>query len=486
MLLSILRKVSKLLLAYLLFANSVYAFDSSTAYNTITFSYIDNAYVKQTFVLSGTQQSTATSFKLTVDAKDGGGRPTHNLNGTCSTYCTQYDTAQIQIIAYNAGGGVISTKSVSQALKNWGSNAGWSAVPGDNQFDWSQMVTEITAADVGGSFASVARIEVRLVNQNEGSYWNGNYGVQFRTPTLQMNGSGSNLLYNSEFGIAPNSVRAQGWTVSYSSYNSCSGTASSQVCVTQESTVTANMWGGGYDANGGTTAGQPGGYESVLTSDNADTAAEGGDISSGSTPAAPTPVFSSGITNAQQTRKSNALNGILGHTAIVSVAGDDNDIYIQQAAGRHAVVVDVTGNTNTVNVLQTGQGYTGVQHYLEVGVSGSNNTLNINQKDTSKTAFVSAAGNYNSATVLQQGTGNHYLQLDLIGNGHTAQVTQDGAGSHNATVALTNGGGAWNFSLTQNSATAQTYSLPHTMSDNSIVSGTCNVAAGCNLTVNQQ
>lgn len=203
-------------------------------------------------------------------------------------------------------------------------------------------------------------------------------------------------------------------------------------------------------------------------------------------PAAATPVYASSITNAQQTRKSAALNGILGHSATVSIAGDSNDIYIQQAVGKHVVAVDVSGNTNTVNILQTGQGYTGVQHYLEVGVNGSNNTLNINQKDTSKTAFVSATGNYNSATVLQQGTGNHYLQLDLIGNGHTAAVTQSGTGSHAATVALTNGGGAWNFSLTQNSSTAQTYSLPHTMSDNSVVSGTCSVAAGCNLTVNQQ
>lgn len=200
----------------------------------------------------------------------------------------------------------------------------------------------------------------------------------------------------------------------------------------------------------------------------------------------PTPVYSSGITAAQSSRRQSALNGLLGHSATVDIAGDDNDIYIQQAAGKHAVLVDISGNTNTVNILQTGQGYTGVQHYLEVGVSGSNNTLNISQKDTSKTAFVTATGNYNTATVLQQGAGNHYLQLGLIGNGHTATVTQDGSGSHNATVELTNGGGAWNFSLTQNSSTAQTYSLPHTMSDNSIVSGTCNVAAGCNLTVNQQ
>ena len=203
-------------------------------------------------------------------------------------------------------------------------------------------------------------------------------------------------------------------------------------------------------------------------------------------PAAATPVYASGITNAQQIRKTAAQSGVVGHAAIVTVDGDDNDVYIQQAMGKHHATITASGNSNTINVLQTGQGYTGVQHYLEVIVNGSNNNLGINQKDTSKTAFVTASGNYNTATVLQQGTGNHYLQLELIGNNHQAAVTQNGAGNHAATVVLTNGGGAWNFSLTQNSATAQTYSLPHTMSDNSTVNGTCSVPAGCNLTVNQQ
>ena len=211
-----------------------------------------------------------------------------------------------------------------------------------------------------------------------------------------------------------------------------------------------------------------------------------GETASAPPPAAATPVYASGITAAQQTRKTAALNGLLGHTASVAVIGDDNDIYIHQAAGRHVADINVSGNTNNLNILQTGQGYTGVQHYLELTVDGSNNALTVNQKDTNKTAFMSVNGNYNTANVLQQGTGNHYLQLGLMGNNHTANVTQSGTGSHNATVELTNGGGAWNFTLNQNGSTAQTYSLPHTMSDNSAVSGTCSAVGGCNLTVNQQ
>lgn len=486
MLLSTLRRVSKWALAALLTANAQ-AFDSSGAYNTITFSYVDNAFVGQNFMLSSAQKSSATSFKLTVDAKDGGGRPTHYLNGSCAAYCSQYDTAEIRIIAYNSSGTVVSTKSVVQNLMNWGSssNPGWSTVPGDNQHPWTQMTVSVTAADVGGSFANISRIRVELVNKNEGSYWNGNYGVQFRTPTLQVNGAGSNLLYNSEFGVDPSGIKAQGWAVSYSSYNSCSGTASNQVCVTVESSVTANMWGGGYDPNGGTVNSQPGGYSSVLTSDNADTAAEGGDITSGGSSAAPTPVYSSGITAAQSARKSAVANRT-GHVLTLGVDGSDNEINIQQIAGQHYLTVDVNGSSNGLSITQTGAGFAGVKHYLEAGIVGNFNTVNLTQSSTNKTAFVSVDGDYNTLTVNQKDLGNHYLDISLTGDHHTASVVQEGSGSHAATVSLTNGGGAWNFQLNQNGATGQNYSLPHSMSDNSAVSGTCSVPAGCNLTVTQQ
>ncbi len=282
----------------ILISPKTWAFDSSQAFNTITFSYIDNAYIRQYFNLSSAQQSTATSMLLTVDAKDGGGRPTHNLDGTCAAYCTQFDTARIEIIAYNASGGVIATKGVDQALKTWGSssNPGWSSAPGDNLHPWTQMTLNLTAGDVGGSFANVARIEVRLINKNEGSFWAGNYGVQFRTPTLQVNGTGTNVLYNSEFGIAPDSIKAQGWTVSTGSWSNCGVTSGSNTCVTAES-VTANQWGGGYDVNGGTTTSQSGGYSGTLTSYNADTAAATGSTTPSTPSPVPTAIYNQGVSN---------------------------------------------------------------------------------------------------------------------------------------------------------------------------------------------
>lgn len=491
MLSSTLRRLSNALFG-VLFATSAYAFDSSQAYNTITFSYVDNTHVGQTFVLSGTQQSTAQSFKLTVDAKDGGGRPTHDLNGNPLQYSSQFDTARIEIVAYNSSGGIISTVGVDQALKNYGSasNPGWSTAPGDNQHPWTQMTVSVTAADVGGSFANVARIEVRLVNKNEGSYWAGNYGVQFRTPTLQADGTGSNLLYNSEFGVDSRGIKVQGWTPSYSSYSNCGTTSGNAICATQEQTVTANMWGGGEDPNGGTTASQPGGYSSVLTSDNADTAATTGDPTSGggggsATPPPPTPVYrSSAITPQQATRRTNNLAETTGHNAGVNITGDANDVYILQAGtGGHYAGVDINGSSNDVDVNQTST--VGARHYLEASIIGSSNVVNLTQSDSAKTQIVSVNGTNNDVTTNQKGTGNHFLDLSIIGDNHTASIVQDGSGNHEARVAL-DGNQPWNFSLNQDGSTSHRYSLPHDMSDGSVVNGTCSTIGGCNLTVNQQ
>jgi hypothetical protein len=208
-----------------------------------------------------------------------------------------------------------------------------------------------------------------------------------------------------------------------------------------------------------------------------------GETATSSSPPPPTPVYSSGITQQQQTRKNNNLNlNTLGHNIQANILGDDNIVNIQQIGGRHFVAVDVQGNINTIEVLQTST--VNARHYMEAKVVGSNNDLVLHQRDTSKTQFVEILGTNNSVTAHQRGTGNHYLDVKITGDNHTAGIVQDGSGSHNATVHL-DGTQPWNFNLNQNSSTGQTYSLPHGMSDGSSVSGTCSAIGGCNLTVNQ-
>jgi hypothetical protein len=122
---------------------------------------------------------------------------------------------------------------------------------------------------------------------------------------------------------------------------------------------------------------------------------------------------------------------------------------------------------------------------MEATVVGSNNNLVLHQRDSSKTQFVEVVGTNNRVTTNQRGTGNHYLDVKVIGDNHIAGIVQDGSGSHQATVYL-DGSQPWNFNLNQNSSTGQIYSLPHGMSDGSAVSGTCSAIGGCNLTINQQ
>jgi F5/8 type C domain len=200
--------------------------------------------------------------------------------------------------------------------------------------------------------------------------------------------------------------------------------------------------------------------------------------------AASTPVYSSGITASQQTRKNTNLNeNPLGHNTQVNILGDDNIVNIQQIGGRHYVSVDVQGNVNNVEILQTST--VNARHYMEARVVGSNNDLILHQRDTSKTQFVEVIGTHNTVTTNQKGTGAHYLDVRVTGDNHSAGIIQDGSGSHRATVHL-DGSQPWNFNLNQNSSTGQTYSLPHGMSDGSAVSGTCSAIGGCNLTINQQ
>jgi len=198
----------------------------------------------------------------------------------------------------------------------------------------------------------------------------------------------------------------------------------------------------------------------------------------------PTPVYSSGITTQQQTRKTNNLNlNPLGHNAQVNILGDDNIINIQQVGGRHFVAVDVQGNVNNIEVLQTST--VNARHYMEAKVVGSNNDLILQQRDSSKTQFVEVMGNNNTVTTNQKGTGSHYLDLTVTGNDHKATIVQDGSGSHKATVHL-DGTQPWTFKLDQNGSTGQTYSLPYDMSDGSRVNGTCSAIGGCSLTIPEQ
>ena len=59
-------------------------------------------------------------------------------------------------------------------------------------------------------------------------------------------------------------------------------------------------------------------------------------------------------------------------------------------------------------------------------------------------------------------------------DGHTVDVAQRNA-NHTSNIDLTNGGGAYNLTVSQMAGTAQTYNL----------TGICTVATGCAISINQ-
>ncbi len=289
-------KFWRILITSLIFLSpQSWAWDSSSAYNTIAMSYTANTTITQIINLNSTQKA-ATTINFEVDVKNGGGRPTHDLAGNPLQYSTQTDSATITIYRYNSSGTLLgSTVSQTYILKNYGSNAGWSTAPGDNQHPFTQAAVTFT-----GDLSQTAYIKIEMKG-TDGAWWAGNYGAQWRTPTVTIGSSTTNIVYNSEFGIASNGVQAQGWTTSSGSWSNCGVTSGSLTCVTQESGVTANMWGGGEDLNGGTTSGQSGGYSGTLTSDNATQAASGTITPTSSTPApsspVPTAIYNQGVSN---------------------------------------------------------------------------------------------------------------------------------------------------------------------------------------------
>lgn len=474
-----------LALFFLLMSSNAIAWDSSSAYNTIAMSYTANTTITQNIVLNSTQQS-ATSINFKVDVKNGGGRPTHDLNGNPLAYASQTDTASITIYRYNSSGQLLGS-SVSQnyILKNYGSssNPGWSGAPGDNLHPFTQASITYT-----GSLADTTYIKIEMKG-TDGAWWAGNYGAQWRTPTVTIDGGSTNLAYNSEFGVAPNGVQAQGWTPSYGSWAACGVTSGNATCVTQQAGVTANMWGGGYDAAGGTTSGQSGGYSSTLTSDNATQAASGSITPTASAPAGPT-VEGGTITQSNAPTSQTIISGSTGPTGPIAAqqtrintwsnGSYHNSIYIEQAYGANNTVtitqdgynnrIDFTlnGNGNAVVNEQIGSNYMKIDipgwgnnistsqtnlvgsNYLETKIQGNGNTVNHQQTgNANQMLFSTITGDINTVETIQSGSGAHYAETKLSGNWHNVKIDQSGNTANKATVDVTNAGGAATVDIQQ-------------------------------------
>lgn len=228
-------------------------------YNAIATAYVTTT-ISQNVVFDSTMQQGGT-FTFSVLAHNGGGR------------AGQSDTANVKIQFYTSSGTLVSSVNSSYSANLTQPTAsGSGGLSGNPQADpnvpWSTLT--VSSVNCGGSCANVAYAKISMYGI-DGSYWAGDYGPWYRAPTFTLNG-GSNMAYNPEFGPY-NSVNAQGWTTS-PAMGACQGAwGGSNPCIVNSSGtpgtstvgLVANQNGGGPDANGGTTSGTAGGYNSTMT-----------------------------------------------------------------------------------------------------------------------------------------------------------------------------------------------------------------------------
>jgi hypothetical protein len=203
-----------------------------------------------------------------------------------------------------------------------------------------------------------------------------------------------------------------------------------------------------------------------------------------------------GPTNEQQTRYNSWNNGTQApdnYLYIEQVSGNYNTVNVIQSGTKNTMELGINGGSNTVTADQTGQNYlnalvqgntntvtslqtnTSGTHYQETKImSGNNNTINVVQKDNGNSLmFNTITGNTNTITAVQEGAGNHYLENKLTGNGNSVTANQFGSTGNTANIDLTNAGGPASIDLQQSGGKSFT-----------IIQGCAN-PAGCTTVVRQ-
>jgi len=172
--------------------------------------------------------------------------------------------------------------------------------------------------------------------------------------------------------------------------------------------------------------------------------------------------------------------------------GDDNTVKVYQGmhsdgsidgdeTGGHEAYWTITGSNNDLGSYQTDTnrgGGGGAPHHLANIVNGDYNTVEHTQMGKAgHDGFIEIQGDSNTVDLYQRGNGGQkWADIVLTGDGHTVDVDQRGSNSASAAIDLTNSGGAYNFTLTQNVTTS---------ADSFSITGSCATAGGCSVTVNR-
>jgi hypothetical protein len=176
------------------------------------------------------------------------------------------------------------------------------------------------------------------------------------------------------------------------------------------------------------------------------------------------------------------LNSTGGNNNITVRQGmhDDGTIDSDETGG-HEAYWTVTGNNNDLGSYQTDTnrgGGGGNPHHLANIIDGDGNTVeHIQMGKAGHDGFIEITGDSNTVDLYQRGNGGvKWADIVLTGDGHAVDLDQRGSNAANATIDLTNSGGAYNYTLTQNVTTS---------ADSFSITGSCANANGCTVIVNR-
>jgi hypothetical protein len=190
------------------------------------------------------------------------------------------------------------------------------------------------------------------------------------------------------------------------------------------------------------------------------------------------------VLDAQQRSEDNygSINASGNNNNITMRQGiHDDNTYDNDETGGHEAYWVVSGANNTLEGYQTDTNRSGgggdSHHYANYITGDGNKVEHIQMGKAGHDGFVEIDGDSNDVYLYQRGNGGKkWADVVLTGDGHAVDINQRGSNSANATVDLTNSGGAYDFTLTQNVTTsADTYSI----------TGYCYNSAGCAVSVNR-
>ena len=309
-------------------------------YNSIATAYVTTT-ISQFVVFDSTMQAGGT-FDFSVLAHNGGGR------------AGQSDTANVKIEFFTSGNALVTSANTSFSNNLPNPNA----LGGNPQIDpavpWTTLSISSTLTSAQAATVAYAKVSMYGI---DGSYWAGDYGPWYRAPTLTVNGTGNNMLYNPEFGPY-NNITAQGWTAS-PNFGACQGAwGGSNACIVNSSGqpgqsttgLVANQNGGGPSATGGTTSGTAGGYNSTMSTNNPG----GGTPTPPSTPTvvstAAGPSTSTSTSSPGQSTSTNAsTNGTTVNTAVATRGVTVTTVAKADTSVKNTKTIDVTRTITTTN-----------------------------------------------------------------------------------------------------------------------------------------